>query len=179
MLGKTNLVSPMIADHFIKGLTSSVGSALLAIADVVIRARTNTPSTGKGFYGKTVRDIPGMSSLVAKDNFSQDIDTSYSLREELSKLHATHSGLKAEGRRAEAKVYKEEHKQELRGGVQKRVNHLNERVDKLNKQLRKLSEIPNERMSPEAKKVRRETIEARIRNTQAKFNKIQTKLHPD
>ena len=180
LVGKSGLISPMLLDHLIKGTTGYAGAAFLSIFDIANRVATNAPYMDKGFYGKTIRDIPGVASMVPKEHFSQDIDTSFALREELDKAATTHIVLKGELNSPEkARQYKTEHRAELSTGAQSRKNSLVSDIDDLNRKIRKLSNISNEVISPAAKKERREMLEGRVRHKQRLLSKLYDKVNPN
>ena len=180
LVGKSGLISPMLLDHLIKGTTGYAGAAMLSIFDIANRMATNAPYMDKGFYGKTIRDIPGVASMVPKEHFSQDIDTSFALREELDKAATTHKVLKGELNNPEkARQYKAEHRAELSTGAQSRKNSLVSDIDDLNKKIRKLSNTSNEVMSPTTKQERREVLEGRVRHKQGLLSKLYDRVNPN
>jgi hypothetical protein len=179
MLGKTGFINPMNVDHLVKGLTGYVGGGVLAVTDMAIRAGLDTPYMDKGVLGKGVRDIPGMTSLWAKDYDPQDVDTYYKMRTEVDKANDTYNTLKKLGKREEAREYKQEHRTELKGGVKTQLNKMVSKIDTINEKIRKLAETPNERMSPEAKRARRDQLDAKIRHIQSGVERLQKKVHPE
>ena len=179
MLGKTGFINPMDVDHLVKGLTGYVGGGVLLATDMAIRAGLDTPYMDKGVLGKGVRDIPGMTSLWAKDYDPQDVDTYYKMRTEVDKANDTYNTLKKLGKHEKAREYKQEHRTELKGGVKTQLNKMVSKIDTINEKIRKLAEIPNERMSPEAKRARRDQLDAKIRHIQSGVERLQKKVYPE
>ena len=179
MLGKTGFINPMDVDHLVKGLTGYVGGGMLLATDMAMRKWAHTPYMDKGVLGKGVRDIPGMTSLWAKDYDPQDVDTYYKMRTEVDKANDTYNTLKKLGKREEAREYKQDHRTELKGGVKTQLNKMVSKIDTINEKIRKLAETPNERMSPEAKRARRDQLDAKIRHIQSGVERLQKKVHPE
>jgi len=179
MLGKTGFVSPKDVDHLVKGFFGYVGGGVLTATDMAMRAGLDTPYMDKGVLGKGIRDIPGMTSLWAKDYDSQDVDTYFKMRTEIDKAHETYNALKKLGKREEAAEYKKEHKLELLSGPHTQLNKMVSKIDDINEKIRKLAEIPNARMSPEDKRVKRDHLDARIRHIQSNIRRIQKRVYPD
>jgi flagellar hook-associated protein FlgK len=120
-----------------------------------------------------------MTSLWAKDYDPQDVDTYYKMRTEVDKANDTYNTLKKLGKPEEAREYKQEHRTELKGGVKTQLNKMVSKIDTINEKIRKLAEIPNERMSPEAKRARRDQLDAKIRHIQSGVERLQKKVHPE
>ena len=179
MLGKTGYINPMYVDHIVKGLTGYVGGAALAVSDMAIRAGLDTPYMEKGILGKGARDIPGMTSLLAKDYDPKDVDTYYTMRTEIDKVHDTYNALKKLGKREEAKEYKTENRLALKEGVHQQLNKMVSKVDAINEKIRKLAETPNEVMSPEVKRARRDQLDAKIRHIESGINRLYPRVHPE
>ena len=179
MLGKTGYINPMYVDHIVKGLTGYVGGAALAVSDMAIRAGLDTPYMEKGILGKGARDIPGMTSLLAKDYDPKDVDTYYTMRTEVDKVNDTYNTLKKLGKREEAREYKADNRLALKEGVHQQLNKMVSKVDAINEKIRKLAETPNEVMSPEVKRARRDQLDAKIRHIESGINRLYPRVHPE
>ena len=137
------------------------------------------PYASKEVYGKDIYDIPGMSSLYAKENKPQIIDSFFKFNSEVDKVNRTYGEYKKTGRREEAQAYKAEGVNRLlmNDSIRKNLHKMSTDVSELKEKKRKIMETPNERISPEAKRMRVDRIDERILHTIKNIDRLQNKVY--
>jgi hypothetical protein len=179
MLGATGYISPIVVDHLVKGFFGYVGGATLGLTDIGLRASMDLPYASKAVYGKDINDIPGMSSLYARENKPQIIDSFFKFNAEVDKVNRTYGEYKKTGRREEAREYKAEglNKLLMKDNVRKDLHHMSTKVSDLKEKRKKIMETPNERISPEAKKERVDKIDERILHVIKNIDRLQGRVY--
>ncbi len=177
LLGKTGFISPISADHLIKGFAGYTGAAALATIDYGLRQGMDIPYADKS-GADAFRSIPGMPSLLGKAHSDESQDIFYRLREEQEKTFRTYNMLKGEKRFEEARAYKEENRDMLNKGAHTALNHIITKVDELNRKKRVIMAIPNDSMSPADKRTQLDSIEERILNLERKSKALYNRVHP-
>ena len=177
LLGKTNLVSPMIADHVIKGMTGYSGAAILQVTDMALRAGLDLPYTQKTVLGKDIRDVPGVSTLYANEKAIPGMDRYYQLSEDVNLKFKTLSGLKTDKKREAAKEYKAEHKALLNQGVHNQLNNMREKISELTTKKRIIAETPNTKMSPDVKRAKIDAIDIKIGHIMKAVPRLENKAY--
>jgi lysyl-tRNA synthetase class I len=163
----------------VKGFFGYVGGATLGLTDIGLRASMDLPYASKAVYGKDINDIPGMSSLYARENKPQIIDSFFKFNAEVDKVNRTYGEYKKTGRREEAREYKQEglNKQLMKDSVRKDLHHMSTKVSDLKEKRKKIMETPNERISPEAKKERVDRIDERILHVIKNIDRLQGRVY--
>ena len=177
LLGKTGFISPISADHLIKGFAGYTGAAALATIDYGLRQGMDIPYADKS-GADAFRSIPGMPSLLGKAHSDESQDVFYKLREEQEKAFRSYNMLKGEKRFEEARAYKEENRDMLNKGAHTALNHIITKVDELNRKKRVIMAIPNDSMSPADKRTQLDSIEERILNLERKSKALYNRVHP-
>jgi hypothetical protein len=177
LLGKTGFISPISADHLIKGFAGYTGAAALATIDYGLRQGMDIPYADKS-GADAFRSIPGMPSLLGKAHSDESQDVFYKLREEQEKAFRSYNMLKGEKRFEEARAYKEENRDMLNKGTHTALNHIITKVDALNRKKRIIMAIPNDSMSPADKRAQLDSIEERILNLERKSKALYNRVHP-
>jgi len=177
LLGKTGFISPISADHLIKGFAGYTGAAALATIDYGLRQGMDIPYADKS-GADAFRSIPGMPSLLGKARSDESQDIFYKLREEQEKTFRTYNMLKGEKRFEDARAYKEENRDMLNKGAHTALNHIITKVDELNRKKRVIMAIPNDSMSPADKRTQLDSIEERILNLERKSKALYNRVHP-
>jgi hypothetical protein len=177
LLGKTGFISPISADHLIKGFAGYTGAAALATIDYGLRQGMDIPYADKS-GADAFRSIPGMPSLLGKAHSDESQDVFYKLREEQEKAFRSYNMLKGEKRFEEARAYKEENRDMLNKGAHTALNHIITKVDALNRKKRIIMAIPNDSMSPADKRTQLDSIEERILNLERKSKALYNRVHP-
>jgi hypothetical protein len=177
LLGKTGFISPISADHLIKGFAGYTGAAALATIDYGLRQGMDIPYADKS-GADAFRSIPGMPSLLGKAHSDESQDVFYKLREEQEKAFRSYNMLKGEKRFEEARAYKEENRDMLNKGAHTALNHIITKVDALNRKKRIIMAIPNDSMSPADKRAQLDSIEERILNLERKSKALYNRVHP-
>jgi len=177
LLGKTGFISPISADHLIKGFAGYTGAAALATIDYGLRQGMDIPYADKS-GADAFRSIPGMPSLLGKAHSDESQDVFYKLREEQEKAFRSYNMLKGEKRFEEARAYKEENRDMLNKGAHTALNHIITKVDALNRKKRIIMAIPNDSMSPADKRAQLDSIEEHILNLERKSKALYNRVHP-
>ena len=177
LLGKTGFISPISADHLIKGFAGYTGAAALATIDYGLRQGMDIPYADKS-GADAFRSIPGMPSLLGKAHSDESQDVFYKLREEQEKAFRSYNMLKGEKRFEDARAYKEENRDMLNKGAHTALNHIITKVDELNRKKRVIMAIPNDSMSPADKRTQLDSIEERILNLERKSKALYNRVHP-
>lgn len=177
LLGKTGFISPINADHLIKGFAGYTGAAALATMDYGLRQGLDIPYADKS-GADAFRSIPGMPSLLGKAHSDESQDVFYKLREEQEKTFRTYNMLKGEKRFEEARAYKEENRDMLNKGAHTALNHIITKVDELNRKKRIIMAAPNSSLSPADKRTQLDSIEERILNLERKSKALYNRVHP-
>ena len=177
LLGKTGFISPINADHLIKGFAGYTGAAALATMDYGLRQGLDIPYADKS-GADAFRSIPGMPSLLGKAHSDESQDVFYKLREEQEKAFRSYNMLKGEKRFEEARAYKEENRDMLNKGAHTALNHIITKVDELNRKKRIIMAAPNSSLSPADKRTQLDSIEERILNLERKSKALYNRVHP-
>jgi len=93
LLGQTGLVSPINADHLIRGMFGSVGGLFLLTTNQILHSDPNSPRPEMSFR-EVINALPGTSGFVAKDfetGYKKDF---YTLRDEVDRAAATYADIK-------------------------------------------------------------------------------------
>ena len=154
-LGSSNAISPMMADHFIKGYTGTVGGLALMATDIAIGSMSDVPKPDRSAMD-VMASVPGMGTFVSKEFGSDTKSDYYELRDMVTKATDTLNNLKKTGNMAEAREYMQANKDLLR--VKTQVNQINQALSKLRQRESIIRDFPESRMSGEQKGIEIEKI---------------------
>lgn len=165
LIGETGILSPMNADHLMKGYGGTAASLVLFMMDGMINqvADVKTPST-------PLNKIPGIGAFVYSDQGKDQLNDYYDLKERSDEVTATLNKLRKYGSPEEAKEYAKENIEMLR--VRNQVNALNNRI-KAMRDVRK--KIIGSDMSAEEKAQRIEEIDKNILASVQNIGKIRVR----
>ena len=148
LLGQTGLVSPLVADHVIRGMFGSVGGLLLAVTNPIIDAGTEVKAPAMDLQDM-IASLPGTSAFVARPNQSALKADFYVLRDEVSKVVNTLNDMKARSP-DEIDKYLEDEDKIAKLGLQKTVNRITADLSKIRREISRINQATD--MSPDEKK---------------------------
>jgi hypothetical protein len=166
-------VSPVKFDHTVKGIFGGMGTAVLGVSNI---SNLISDNPTKDYSAREIaRMIPSMSGLVPKENFEQATDTYYSLDEEVRRANNTYNALVKDGKRAEAKEFKQEYKALLDPSVHQRMNHIKTELDKNHQKSRQISN--NKNLSSEDKTAKLNALKTKERRLLSHVQTLYDKVH--
>jgi hypothetical protein len=131
ILGKTGLVSPIAADHLVRGMFGSAGGLIIYATNPMLHSDPNTPRPSLS-ERDAIATLPGMGGFMAKSYESSLKKDFYTLKEEVDKAANTLNDLKTRSpQEIEGFLGKEENL--ARVGLQKSVNAVGERLSQIRK----------------------------------------------
>jgi hypothetical protein len=166
-------VPPVKFDHMVKGIFGGMGTAVLGVSNI---SNLISDNPTKDYSAREIaRMIPSMSGLVPKENFEQATDTYYSLDEEVRRANNTYNALVKDGKRAEAKEFKQEYKALLDPSVHQRMNHIKTELDKNHQKSRQISN--NKNLSSEDKTAKLNALKTKERRLLSHVQTLYDKVH--
>lgn len=152
LIGETGILSPMKADHLMKGYGGTAASLALFVMDGMINqvADVKTPST-------PLNKIPGIGAFVYSDQGKDQLNDYYDLKERSDEVTATLNNIRKYGSPEEAREYAKENIEMLQ--VRNQVNAINNRIKAMRDTRKK---IIGSNMSADEKAQRIEEIDKNI-----------------
>jgi hypothetical protein len=93
LMGKTNMISPIVADHLMRGMFGSFGGLFLYATNPVLAAMSDTPRPSLSIQDAAAT-IPNMSAFVSKEYEVGLRKDFYALKEATDRVAATMADLK-------------------------------------------------------------------------------------
>ena len=165
LLGSTGLISPINADHLMKGYFGTMGSLGLSTLDSVVNQFSGIKRPADAWYKNPVIS-PFMNDLRFKDQ----VNGYYDLLKESDQVTLKLNDLKKSGRFEEAKEYRTEHAEMIRARSQ--INNLSNRMEKLREQHKK---VVDSRMSADEKREKLDALDQRIGSILKNVNSLRVK----
>jgi GNAT superfamily N-acetyltransferase len=139
---KTRLLNPIEADHLVRGLTGTVGAAVMWGTNLLAGDRPTPQARENPLYGQFIMpDVPrGREDLY------------YDLKSKTDEAYKTYMDLQKKGRREEAADWFKDNKKLIQ--VYGYTSSIESDLKRLNGEIRRLSDLPKEKMSPDAKRKR-------------------------
>jgi len=122
LLGDTGAISPINADHLIRGMFGSVGGLFLLTTNQILHSDPNSPRPEMTMR-EMLTALPGTSGFVAKDfetGYKKDF---YTLRDEVDRAAATYSDILKRSP-SEAKEFMEQPENKARLGMHKGIDRI-------------------------------------------------------
>lgn len=165
LIGETGILSPMKADHLMKGYGGTAASLALFMMDGMINqvADVKTPTT-------PLNKIPGIGAFVYSDQGKDQLNDYYDLKERSDEVTATLNNIRKYGSPEEAREYAKENIEMLQ--VRNQVNTINNRI-KAMRDIRK--KIIGSDMSADEKAQRIEEIDKNILSAVQNIGKIRVR----
>jgi hypothetical protein len=139
---KTRLLNPIEADHLVRGLTGTVGAAVMWGTNLLAGDRPTPQARENPLYGQFIMpDVPrGREDLY------------YDLKSKTDEAYKTYMDLQKKQRKEEAADWFKENKKLIQ--VYDYTSSIEADLKRLNGEIRRLSDLPKEKMSPDAKRKR-------------------------
>ena len=165
VLGQTGMISPIAADHLIRGMFGSVGGLVLYMTNPLI-------DTFQGVERPqmSVRDmiatLPGTSAFVSKESETGLKNDFYVLRDEVSRAVNTLNDMKSRSPQEIEKFLSKEENTKLLA-MQGVVNQITQQLTNIRRQISMISNLPSSQMSPSEK----QRVIKELRDTEEKMLK--------
>jgi hypothetical protein len=131
ILGQTGLVSPIAADHLLRGMFGSVGGLVIYATNPILHSDPNSPRPSLS-ERDAIAALPGMGGFMTKSYESALKKDFYTLKEEVDKAANTLNDLKTRSpQEIQGFLGKEENLSRI--GLQKSVNAIGERLSNIRK----------------------------------------------
>jgi hypothetical protein len=131
ILGQTGLVSPIAADHIIRGMFGSAGGLIIYATNPILHSDPNSPRPSLS-ERDAIAALPGMGGFMTKSYESALKKDFYTLKEEVDKAANTLNDLKTRSpQEIQGFLAKEENLSRV--GLQKSVNAIGERLSNIRK----------------------------------------------
>jgi hemoglobin-like flavoprotein len=139
---KNRLLNPIEADHLVRGLTGTIGAAVMWGSNLLSGDRPTPQAKDNPLYGQFVMpDVPrGREDLY------------YDLKSKTDEAYKTYMDLQKKQRKEEAAEWFKENKKLIQ--VYGYTSVIEADLKRLNGEIRRLSDLPSEKMSPDAKRKR-------------------------
>ena len=137
-LGSTGLISPIAADHLVRGMFGSVGGLTILLTNGLLHSDPSVPRPEM-----TVREalaaLPGTSGFIRREYETGIKNDFYVLRDEVSKAVNTLNDLKARSPH-EIEGFLAQEKNINRIGLQKATNQITEALSKIRREISRVSQ---------------------------------------
>jgi hypothetical protein len=149
LLGKTGLVSPIAADHLIRGMLGSAGGLALYGTNFVLHSDPDVPRPELS-WKEAAAALPGTSGFLKRPQESALKNDFYTLRDEVEKAVNTFNDIKTRSPQGMEDFLADE-KQMARYMLGKPVDQINQRLSKIRRQMTIITNMPESQMSAEDK----------------------------
>jgi hypothetical protein len=147
LLGQTGLVSPIAADHLMRGMFGSAGGLLIYATNAMLHSDPNVPRPELSWQD-AIATMPGAGGFTTKSNENVLKNDFYALKEEVDRAANTMNDLKTRSPQDIADFLKSEENMK-RLGLQKPVNAIAGELSKIRKSM---TQIANSDMPADEKK---------------------------
>ena len=148
-LGSTNMVSPIVADHFIRGMFGSFGGLFLYATNPILADMAGTPRPSMSLQD-AMATIPNASAFVSKEYEVALRKDFYALKEVTDRVGATISDLKTRSPQ-ELADYLSDEDVRARYALTPAVNQIAMQLTNIRKAVTSISQAPEERMDEDEK----------------------------
>lgn len=149
LLGQTNMISPIMADHFIRGMFGSYGGLFLYATNPVLSAMSDTPRPDMT-WRDAVATVPNASAFVSKEYEPGLRKDFYALKEVTDRVANTVADLKQRSPYELADYLSdEEHRQ--RYALSKPVTQISNKLTEIRQKVNLISQLPEDKMNEEEK----------------------------
>jgi hypothetical protein len=148
-LGSAGVISPIAADHLIRGMLGSVGGLGLLLTNGILH---NDPSVPRPEMTtrEVIAALPSTSGFVRREYETGIKNDFYVLRDEVSKAVNTMNDLKARSPH-EIEEFLAEEKNINRLGLQKATNQITQDLSKIRREISRITQLPASEMSAKEK----------------------------
>jgi hypothetical protein len=154
LLGQTGLISPIVADHLVRGLFGSVGGLVLYATNPFLYSGASGERPSMSFQD-AIATLPGTSGFVSREYENAMKRDFYVLKDEVDKAANTFSDLKTRSPQEIEEFLKDE-KNVARVGMSKSVNKIADQLSKLRKYMEQVrnSDLPADEKRDRIKELR-------------------------
>jgi hypothetical protein len=147
--GSSGLVSPIAADHLIRGMFGSAGGLVIYMTNPLLHSDPSIDRPSMS-WREAAATLPGTSGFISREYESGLKNDFYVLRDEVSKVANTMADLKA---RSPEKIDEYLSKEEIavRYGMAKSVAKMTEQLGSIRKSISRITNLPNSEMSADEK----------------------------
>lgn len=157
ILGKAG-VSPMMADHVIRGMFGSVGGLFLYTTNFMLHSDMDVDRPAVSLRDM-VAAVPGTGGFVGKTTENALKNDFYELRDEMAKTKATFNDIKTRSPQGIEDFINDE-KNIIRLGLAKTTEKVSDQLSKIRRAIAQVSNAPNDVMSADEKQARIEELRA-------------------
>jgi hypothetical protein len=151
LLGKTGMVSPIAADHVIRGMFGSLGGLSILLTNPILHSDPDVPKPTLSLMD-AVAALPGTSGFVTKDYENSLKNDFYVLRDEVEKANNTYTDLK---KRSPEKLdeYLNDEKNLDRISLHKSVTKIANKLNKIRQYITYVTNAPESEFTAEQKRL--------------------------
>ena len=149
VLGSSGLISPIAADHMIRGMFGSAGGLIIYMTNPLLHSDPNVDRPTMS-WREAAATLPGTSGFISREYESGLKNDFYVLRDEVSKVANTMADLKV---RSPEKIEEYLSKEEIlmRYGLSKSINKMTDQLGKIRKSISQITNLPSSEMSADEK----------------------------
>lgn len=151
-LGNTGLVSPINADHLIRGWLGSLGGLTIYLTNPILHSDPNVTKPTMSAH-EMLAELPGTSAFMSKEKESGLKNDFYVLRDEVAKVSNTLSDLNKRNPEKIPEYYQREGIKE-KSGMAASIQAINKEIGDMDKTISTISNLPDSKMSPNQKSER-------------------------
>ena len=156
ILGSTNLVSPINADHMLRGMFGSVGGLTILLTNHMISAMEGKPRP-EMTINDMLTSLPGTSGFISKEFESGYKKDFYVLRDEVDRAAATFADIKNRSPQ-EAKEFISKPENRAQVSMAKGIDKIAKELTHIRKAINYTLELPESKMSSAEKQIRIEKL---------------------
>lgn len=147
--GSSGLVSPIAADHLVRGMFGSAGGLVIYMTNPLLHSDPNVDRPTMS-WREAAATLPGTSGFISREYESGLKNDFYVLRDEVSKVANTMADLKA---RSPEQIDEYLSREEIvtRYGMAKSVAKMTEQLGSIRKSISRITNTPNSEMSADQK----------------------------
>jgi hypothetical protein len=149
LLGATGMVSPIAADHMIRGMFGSFGGLFLYGTNQFLHSDPDVPRPELS-AGEMLTALPGTSGLLKRPQESALKNDFYTLRDEVEKAVNTFNDIKTRSPQGMEDFLADEKKM-ARYMLGKPVDQISQRLSKIRRQMTIITNMPENQMSAQEK----------------------------
>ena len=166
IMGKTGYVSPINADHLIRGWFGSLGGLTIYMTNPILHSDPNVTKPTMSAH-EMLAELPGTSAFMSKEKESGLKNDFYVLRDEVAKVSNTLSDLNKRNPEKIPEYYQREGVKE-KSGMAASIQAINKEIGDMDKAISTISNLPDSKMNPDQKSERikqiREAQEKLLKN---------------
>lgn len=172
LLGQTNLISPVQADHIIRGMFGTTGAMALTMTNALLRMDSDRPRPAQDTR-EFFASIPGASAFISKEFGAGAKNDFYELNQQVTTALATYNRLLKRDPN-EARQFAQENLPLLQ--YRSAVNNIENQLTRLRNYRKTLLDLPEARMNADQKAVEIRKINEMERRLLANISKWRTDI---